>query len=153
MLVFRSRQGSAALSAILAATGVLLLIGIMIFMIDPPGQLREARDVQRQTDIETIMNAIAGYARDNDGHLPFPVTSSPVSICRSGVNLNCGNLINLNVLTGAYLRAMPADPKNGTAISTAYTLMWDGTRMTIAAPSAEQEKMIEVMWTVSKENP
>lgn len=150
MFAFPSRQGSAALPAILSVVGVLLLIGIIVWFVDPAGQMRMARDIQRKIDVEVIMNAIIGYARDNNGRMPFEASKSPLPICRSGVNLNCGTLINLNALTGAYLRAMPADPKNGTAISTAYTLSRDGDRITVAAPSAENGEVIMVTGMVRK---
>ncbi|MDD5055648.1 MAG: hypothetical protein PHZ00_05280 [Candidatus Peribacteraceae bacterium] len=152
MLCFH-RRGSLVTQVLLGIVVAVVLIGIMVFVINPARQFREARDAQRMADIETIIDAIVGYARDNDNRLPFPLTVEPTPICRSGVNLNCGQRINLNFLTGAYLTAIPADPEDATAISTAYTLTWDGVRITVAAPFAEQVGTIAVERIVKGKNP
>lgn len=141
---------STTIKTILAIIVVALLIGIMVFVINPAGQLREARDTQRRTDLETIANAIGGYAGDNGGQVPFEITAKETPICRSGVNLDCTGLVNLNALTGAYLRAIPADPTAGTSIDSGYAILWDGRTISLTAPSAEGGQTISVVRVVGK---
>ncbi len=141
---------STTIKTILVIIVVALLIGIMVFVINPAGQLREARDTKRQTDLETIADAIAGFAKDNSGQVPFEITTKATPVCRSGVNLHCAGMINLNALTGAYLQAIPADPMSGTAIDSGYAILWDGRTVTLTAPSAEGERTISVVRMVGE---
>ena len=53
-------------------------------------------------------------------------------------------LINLNVLTGSYVVGLPNDPQAATATSTKYTIFKNGNRVTVKAPSAEQNATISV---------
>jgi hypothetical protein len=106
--------------------------------------LGDARNAQRRADVNTILNAVYQYSIDNNGNLPSTITTTTTEVCRSGVNVNCTGLINLNVLTGSYVVALPADPQAATATSTKYTIVKSGNRVTVAAPSAEQSATISV---------
>lgn len=110
------------------------------------GQLGDARNAQRRSDVNTILNAVYQYAIDNNGELPAEITSSPTPICRSGVNVDCTGQVNLNVLTGSYLVAVPTDPQTATEFATHYTIYRDAVtrRVTVSAPDAEQAMVISV---------
>ena len=99
---------------------------------------QEARDAQRQSDINAIVNAVYQYAIDNNGNLPIgiPVSTSK-EICRSKQE-DCSGFVNLEVLIGLYLTDIPYDPLTATERSTRYIIMKDSIgRLTVSAPDAE----------------
>ena len=146
----RSIQRGFTLIELLLVIGIIaILAAIVIVAINPTKQLGDARNAQRRSDVNTILNAVYQYSIDNSGNIPSTITTSATQICKSGVGVDCvtgGPFINLNVLTGAYLVALPNDPQAPAGNSTAYTVMKDATskRVTVAAPSAEQGASISV---------
>ena len=108
--------------------------------VDPQKDLGNARDAQRLQDVQLILSAVYQYAQEHQGVLPETITTIETEICRSGVNVDCDTdgLVNLNVLTGSYLLALPADPKSATRNSTHYTIVKTDQRVTVSAPGTEQ---------------
>ncbi len=145
----RSIQRGFTLIELLLVIGIIaILAAIVIVAINPTKQLGDARNAQRRSDVNTILNAVYQFSIDNSGNLPPTITTSSTAICKSGVNVDCTTIpyINLNVLTGAYLVALPNDPQSPAGNSTAYTIMKDATskRVTVAAPNQEQGASISV---------
>lgn len=140
------RQGFTLIELLLVIGIIAILAAIVIVAINPTKQLGDARNAQRRSDVNTILNAIYQYSIDNNGNLPSTILTSATEICKSGVNVDCTGLINLNVLTGSYIVGLPNDPQAATATSTKYTVVKDPTskRITVAAPSAEQGATISV---------
>ena len=140
------RRGFTLIELLLVIGIIAILAAVVIVAINPTKQLGDARNAQRRSDVNTILNAVYQYALDNSGNLPSGITTSALEICRSGVNINCTGLANLNVLTGSYIVALPSDPQAATATSTKYTILKNATtsRITVAAPSAEQGATITV---------
>ncbi len=140
------RKGFTLIELLLVIGIIAILAAIVIVAINPTKQLGDARNAQRRSDVNTILNAVYQYALDHNGTIPSTITTSATEICRSGVNVNCTGLINLNALTGSYIVALPADPQAATATSTKYTVLKDAvsSRITVAAPSAEQSAVITV---------
>ncbi len=141
-----ARQGFTLIELLLVIGIIAILAAIVIVAINPTKQLGDARNAQRRSDVNTILNAVYQYSIDNNGNLPGTITTSATAICKSGVNVDCTGLINLNALTGSYIVALPADPQTATALSTNYTVMKDSTskRVTVAAPGSEQGATISV---------
>jgi type IV pilus assembly protein PilA len=140
--------------------GVLaILASIVIVAINPTKQLADARNAQRQADINTILNAVYQYEIDNDGQFPSShaatLSSIPIEICNTGKQVeitatspvDCSGLIDLSELVNneVYLVAMPADPQAANSVSTGYTISkeYDGT-LTIAAENAENGTSLAV---------
>lgn len=86
-----------------------ILIGVIIFLVDPGFQFKKARDSQRKSDLRTIQSALELY-RSDKGSYPDqdPLTSNNLPAnCNSGVsfgNSNCSTI---------YLQRIPTDPKGG----------------------------------------
>ena len=117
---------------------IAILASIVIVAINPTKQLADARDAQRRSDVNTVLNAVYQYAIDNNGNLPTGITGTAQEICQTGGT--CTGLLDLSVLTtnGTYLVSMPVDPGQTGANETDYTIVKnaDG-RVTVAAPEAE----------------
>jgi type IV pilus assembly protein PilA len=141
----RSTRGGFTLIELLLVIGIIgILAGVVIVSINPTKQLGDARNAQRRSDVNTILNAVYQYSIDHNGNLPSPITSVPSEICRSGLNVDCTGLVNLNMLTGSYIVGLPIDPQSATATSTNYTIVKANNRVTVAAPGAEQGASIAV---------
>jgi prepilin-type N-terminal cleavage/methylation domain-containing protein len=142
------RKGFTLLEMLLVVALIAILASIVILAINPGKQLAEARNAQRQSDVNTILTAIYQYSIDHDGDLPgnIPVGSAEI-ICKEGVPV-CGTLIDLSDLTlnETYLTAIPQDP-NGECSSSGscYNVSQsaDG-RITVGAPYAELDATISV---------
>lgn len=146
----RSHRGGFTLIELLLVIGIIaILAAIVIVAINPAKQLGDARNAQRRSDVNTILNAVSQYAIDNNGLLPSGITTTATEICRttalSGGAPTCTGLIDLNVLTGSYVVAIPADPQSTDENSTGYEISRDtNSRITVAAPGAEQGATITV---------
>ncbi|MFA5799762.1 MAG: prepilin-type N-terminal cleavage/methylation domain-containing protein [Candidatus Peribacteraceae bacterium] len=140
------RRGFTLIELLLVIGIIAILAAIVIVAINPTKQLGDARNAQRRSDVNTVLNAVYQYAIDNNGTLPGAITTSATAICRSTGGINCTGLVNLNLLTGSYLVALPIDPNTSTATSTNYTIVKNATtsRITVAAPGAEQSATISV---------
>ncbi len=135
---FRSLRRGFTLIELLLVIGIIaILAAIVIVAINPTKQLGDARNAQRRSDVNTILNAVYQYSIDNTGNLPSTITAVSTEVCKSGVNVVCGATINLNMLTGSYLVGLPNDPSGGA--QTNYWIMRDATtkRVTVNAPAAE----------------
>ncbi len=127
---------------------IAILASIVILAINPGKQLAEARNAQRRSDVNTILNAVYQYAIDHNGLLPASISSGTESpICKEGV-VDCGLNADFTVLTtdATYITAIPQDPNASCETgSSCYTVFQSLTgRVTIAAPYAENGAIISV---------
>ncbi len=138
------KRGFTLIELLLVIGIIAILAAIVIVAINPTKQLGDARNAQRRADVNTILNAVYQYSIDNNGNLPSTITTTNSPICKSGVNVSCNGGINLNVLTGSYVVALPADPQSATATGTNYYIVKAGNRVTVSSPGAEQSATISV---------
>ena len=142
----RKKQRGFTLIEILVVIGMIaLLAAVVIVAINPGRQFAQARDAQRMSNVNTILNAVYQYAVDNRGTLPAGIPVAPAvagEICRTGAG-SCTGLINLSVLTASeiYLVSLPIDPSCPTGCNvngTGYTIVQSiNGRVTVAAPNDE----------------
>ena len=139
------RRGFTLIELLLVIGIIAILAAIVIVAINPTKQLGDARNAQRRSDVNTILNAVYQFSIDNRGALPPTITTSDAYICTVADNPvgTCPSLIDLaTTLTdnGKYLVSIPKDPK-ATAPDSGYTIKKDATtgRVTVAAPLGAQE--------------
>lgn len=156
-LSLRSRRGFTLIELLLVIGIIAILASIVIVAINPTKQLGDARNAQRRSDVNTILNAVYQYAIDHNGNLPSGIPTGTSTAARpvcmadadatacSAVTLNG---VNLRVLTGSYLVSIPKDPgipTSLTASGTRYFIVKDSNgRVTVSAPAAEQGATISV---------
>ncbi|MEI6378170.1 MAG: prepilin-type N-terminal cleavage/methylation domain-containing protein [Candidatus Falkowbacteria bacterium] len=132
---------------VLLVIGIIaILAAIVIIAINPARQLGMARNTQRWSNVNTILNAIHQYAVDNKGSLPYSLTTNETEICAAGVattTCNASSLIDLTSLTNneLYLTSLPTDPAcptgcnaNGIGYRVLKTI---NNRVTVTAPNTE----------------
>lgn len=105
-----------------------------------------ARDAQRKSDVNTILNAVYQYAIDHDGYLPASLERSGTArkpICKS---LTPCTGVSLDVLLESYLVRIPSDPSQDAAKKeSGYRIqVLDDGRITVSAPLAEGGTSISV---------
>jgi prepilin-type N-terminal cleavage/methylation domain-containing protein len=142
------RRGGFTLIEILLVLGIIsVLTSILLIAINPSKQLGRANDTKRQSDINTILNAVYQYQVDTNVMPNGIPTAGPLFICKDTA-ASCGNGVNLGVLTasGKYLVHVPTDPQApATGTGTNYTIQQDHNgRITVTAPGAEQTGAISV---------
>lgn len=140
----RARKGFTLIELLLVIGIIAILASIVIVAINPTKQLGDARNAQRRSDVNTVLNAVYQYAIDHNGTLPSGITTTTKHICATAVGspttcANAGEGISLDVLTGSYIVRLPRDPSVDSASGgTAYYIVKDSNgRVTVSAPKAE----------------
>jgi len=111
---------------------IAVLAAIVIVAINPARHFAEARNTERESNINTILSAISQNVADNEGTFTCPgvtLSAASSSIGTSGANL-------ASCLVPTYIpSSLPADPSGGTDADTKYTISFDSIgRYTVCAP-------------------
>ncbi len=142
----QTRRGFTLIELLLVIGIIAILASIVIVAINPTKQLNDARNAQRRSDVNTILNAVYQYAIDNNGALPTgtgAISSTQTEICATGGN--CTGLVDLDFLTGSYLTRIPSDPSGSTTNGAGYEIKNDANgRITVVAPDAQNGETITV---------
>ena len=150
-----NKQGFTLIEVLLVIGIIAILAAIVIIAINPARQLAQARNTQRWSNVNTILNAIHQYAVDNKGTLPGSIpTGTAAEVCASSVvSTSCtGGMVDMTMLTNleTYLTAVPSDPGCPTGCSASplgvgYKVIKSANgRITVSAPNAELSTVISV---------
>lgn len=167
---FRStlRYGFTLIELLLVIGIIAILASIVIVAINPTKQLGDARDAQRRSDVNTVLNAVYQFAIDNNGVLPSCIGTAAKGVCSSSGCTAFDTGSDAKVVVGdgidgaddgdgcgvegdlvpAYLVDIPMDPSGAPADSddyTGYDIVKDANgRVTVSAPFVEQATAISV---------
>lgn len=145
--MLRSRKGFTLIEILITVGIIAILAAIVIIAINPARQFKQARDSQRWSDINAVLNATHQRMVDNKGSFAEGTTCDALpSTAKYITSTDEANNVDLCAcLVTTYLAAMPFDPSDTSAgytdcnsYTTGYTIVQAATgRITIAAPSGE----------------
>ncbi len=121
---------------------VAILATIVLIAINPARQFAQARNSQRTSNVNTILNAIGQNLADNKGIFTCPsigtVIGTPAASTSIGTTAGMSNLATCLVPT--YIASsMPADPTGGSDTDTKYQVSVSSTgRYMVCAPNANE---------------
>jgi type IV pilus assembly protein PilA len=125
---------------------IAILAAIVIVAVNPARQFAQARNAQRESNVQAIVNAVHQNMVDNDGSWTGPtIPDSPATITSA-----TGGLDICDDIVPTYIAEMPVDPAEGsytdcTDYNAAYTIeSATANRITVSAPNAELERVISV---------
>ena len=130
-----STKGFTLIEILVVIGLIAILAAIVLIAINPARQFAQARNSQRESNINTILNAIGQNLADNKGIFTCTSIGTAIGTATTSVGTASGNS-NLNCLVPTYIPGnLPMDPSTGTGADTAYDISVDAAgRYLICAP-------------------
>jgi prepilin-type N-terminal cleavage/methylation domain-containing protein len=163
------RKGFTLLEILLVIAAIGILAAIVLVAINPNRQLAQARNAQRRSDVNTILNAVYQNIIDNSSTGSAPVLTSIttsrqiIAIANStscstpadsltGTNVpavSSNPALNLaTILSPNYLATIPRDPQAVGTNCTDYVISRDtNNRITVEAPRTESPATADISVT------
>jgi type IV pilus assembly protein PilA len=135
---------------ILVVIGIIaILASVVIVALNPARQFAQARNTQRWSNVNTILNAVGQRMVDNRGLWNSTCGAATVALpaTATAIGSGVGNVDLASCIVPTYVSTMVVDPSTGTLADTGYTVMQTGGatgRITIAAPLADLGEVISV---------
>ena len=132
-----NKSGGFTLIELLVVIGIIaILAAIVIVSINPAKRFMDARQSQRQANVESILNAIQQSIVDEDGEICTEITTTVQDISNTEADLK--------TCLADYLAVLPTDPQDATGdvltstYNTGYTVVKNAEgQVTVDAPGTE----------------
>lgn len=138
---------------ILVVIGIIaVLAAIVIVAINPARQFAQARNTQRESNINTVLNAIGQNLADNKGIFGgVCATTLPINTASSSIIIGAGGTLpagdpaatkDLSCLAPTYISTFPTDPAAASGGYTGYTISVDASgRILVCAPASDEASL------------
>lgn len=144
-------RGFTLIELLIVIALIAILAGAIIIALNPARQFAQARNSQRWTHVNTILNSIQQNAADNNG--VFTCAAGAIPTTATEMRSAAGGYDICVCVTPTYISSMPFDPSAAgsgftscTTYDSGYNVMRDAVtdRITVDAPSAELGETISV---------
>ena len=137
----KSVRGFTLIEILIVIGIIAILAAIVIVAINPAKQFAQARNTQRESNINTILNAVGQNLADNKGIFTCGGEESQITSTLKPIGDTAGSgFIDLeSCLVATYIPDMVLDPENGTSNDTGYEISVDSVgRFKVCAPDAAE---------------
>ncbi len=152
----RSSTRGFTLIEVLIVIGIIaILAALVVVAINPAKQFAQARNTQRESNVQALLNAVGQRMADNKGIFQgtFGTYVCPTIAASSSIMNGVGTVpagsktpattLDLGCLVPTYLPSFPFDPGVGNEIYSGYEISVDAVgRVLICAPSAAEPSSI-----------
>ena len=145
----RAESGFTLIELLVVIGIIAILAGVVIVALTPARQFAQARNSQRWSNVNAILNAVGQNLADNRGIFTCAAGAIPTSV----TNMSSSTYDIATCVVPTYMPTMPFDPSDASAYYTdttdynaVYSIVRSATtsRITVSAPSAELEEAIAV---------
>ena len=99
---------------LLVVIGIIaILAGVVIVALNPARQFAQARNTQRSSNVNTILNAIGQRLADNRGNWPTSADCAALPTATTTVSSKSGEYDIYDCIVPTYVSSLPFDPSVG----------------------------------------
>src|SRR3989344_106430 len=143
----QNKQSGFTLIEILVVIGIIaVLAAVVIVAINPARQFAQARNTQRWSNVNTILNAVWQRMAEGRGVWKVDLVCT-ATLPGVATAVGTGGIDLEPCIVPTFVASMVMDPSTGTAADTGYTIVQTGGangRITVSAPGAELSESISV---------